>query len=185
MRSASGTTSACATPTTTFWRSSARRTTCMERTPSRTSRFVCNWPLDNPLSDHLNWRLVPQKAGNYVTSKRTTSFWPIRRLKLFCTAGNAHMQCLMWQAFPHLPGIERHFKCSVDTLILWSHHTTPHSFCMVTCMSNKQTNKQTNKFYLLQGHRPMQNIIQHIDKLTHVRKWANVHLLHFVISLYK
>jgi len=34
------------------------------------------------------------------------------------------------------------------------------------------TTNKTNKhnFYLLQGHRPMQNIIQHIDKLTHVRK---------------
>ena len=49
----------------------------------------------------------------------------------------------------------------------------------------RRWNDNNKQILLLQGHRPMQNITQHIDKLTHVHKWANVHLLQFVISLYK
>ena len=46
------------------------------------------------LSNHLNRRLVQQKAENYIMSYHTTSFRPIRRLNILCIACNVHMQCL-------------------------------------------------------------------------------------------
>jgi len=54
------------------------------------------------LLDHLKWRFFQQKVENYVMSKCTTSFGPIRRLNLVSVVGYMHMQSLMSFAFSHL-----------------------------------------------------------------------------------
>ena len=73
---------------------------------------IYNWCINSPLVGPSKENFVRQTAENYVTSKRTTSFGPIRRLIHLCIAGYAHMQGLTSRAFPHLSE-ER----SVDTLI--------------------------------------------------------------------
>ena len=95
-----------------YWSYCGRTRDCMAPTPVMTCA-----PEINISTECLKWRLMLRQikyqpehemtsdaptARIYVTSLRTTSFGPIRRLNMWCFAGYTNKQCLTKHVFAQL-----------------------------------------------------------------------------------